>query len=159
MTAKPLRGRLVLHSMSSPLLQSTGDSWLISVGTPATAVRNRSTAEIETEKFLVAKKKKRPQKLQRWIDARKKYKLSHAQIQMARELGMNPERFGKLDNHHQQKWKLPLGAFIEECYLKRFGHFPDKVLSIEDRIRIETDKKIKKREAKALETTDSPQGR
>ena len=107
----------------------------------------------------MAKKKKTPQKYQKWIDARKNFKLSHAQIQMARELGMNPERFGKLDNHHQEQWKLPLGAFIEECYLKRFDHVPDEVLSIEDRIRIENDKKVKKREAKLLAKTDLSQSR
>ncbi len=103
----------------------------------------------------MAKKKKIPQKYQKWIDARKKFKLSHAQIQMARELGMNPERFGKLDNHHQEKWKLPLGKFIEECYLKRFGHLPDKVLSIEDRIKLEAEKKAKKRKRKLIEKTES----
>ena len=105
----------------------------------------------------MAKKKTKSQKHQKWIDARKKYKLSHAQIQMARELGMNPQRFGKLDNHHQEKWKLPLGQFIEECYLKQFGYFPENVLSIEDRIRIEAKKKEKKREAKLLAKTDSTQ--
>ena len=25
---------------------------------------------------------------------------------MARELGMNPEKLGKLDNHEQELWKL-----------------------------------------------------
>jgi hypothetical protein len=35
----------------------------------------------------MAKKKKMPEKYQRWIDARKRYNLSHAHIQMARELG------------------------------------------------------------------------
>ena len=95
-------------------------------------------------------KKKVPQKFQKWIDARKKYKLSHAQIQMARELGMNPTRFGKLDNHDQEEWKLPLGHFIEECYLNRFGKSPERVLSIEDRIRIEAEKKAKKRESRLI---------
>ncbi len=107
----------------------------------------------------MAKKKKVPQKYQKWIDARKEYQLSHAQIQMARELGMNPERFGQLDNHRQEKWKVPLGQFIEECYLKRFGQLPDNVLSIEDRVRIETEKKAKKREARLLAKTDSRQSR
>jgi hypothetical protein len=40
----------------------------------------------------MAKKKKIPEKLQIWIDARKKYRLSHAQVQMARELGLNPKK-------------------------------------------------------------------
>ncbi|MBF8278082.1 MAG: hypothetical protein HW390_3155 [Candidatus Brocadiaceae bacterium] len=66
------------------------------------------------------KKKKIPDKLQAWIDARKTYHLSHAQVQMARDLGMNPKGFRKLANHKQEKWKLPLPLFIEECYSKRF---------------------------------------
>jgi hypothetical protein len=37
-------------------------------------------------------RKKRPnQKMQTWIDVRKRHRLSHAQVQMARELGMNPK--------------------------------------------------------------------
>ena len=36
-----------------------------------------------------------PNKLRPWIEARKKYHLSHAQIQMARELGLNPKIMNK----------------------------------------------------------------
>ena len=61
-----------------------------------------------------------PQKLRPWIEARKKFKLSHAQIQMARELGLNPNKFGSLANHDQQPWKLPLPLYIEELYFKHF---------------------------------------
>jgi hypothetical protein len=43
-----------------------------------------------------------PQHLQDWIEARKRYHLSHAHVQMARELGMNPKKLGKLDNHDQE---------------------------------------------------------
>lgn len=51
---------------------------------------------------------------------------------MARELGMNP-------------------AFIEELYLKRFGkERPDVVHTIEERARLEEQKKAAKREAKRL---------
>ena len=57
-----------------------------------------------------------PLKLKPWIEARKKYHLSHAQIQIARELGLNPKKFGGLANHKQEPWKLPLPAFIEEIY-------------------------------------------
>ena len=53
---------------------------------------------------------------------------------MARELGMNPKQLGKLNNHKQQRWKLPLPLFIEECYRKRFGkEQPDDPRSIEAR--------------------------
>lgn len=79
-------------------------------------------------------KRKTPNKLQIWIDARKKYHLTHTQIQMARELDLNPKKFGGLANHRQQKWKLPLGEFIEHLYLKHFGKTkPDRVVSIEGR--------------------------
>src|SRR5579864_1498022 len=74
-----------------------------------------------------------PNKLQVWLDARRRYHLSDAQIQMARELGMNPRHFGKLANERQERWKVPLPQFIESLYLKRFGKtIPDKVISIED---------------------------
>jgi hypothetical protein len=59
-------------------------------------------------------------KNKKWIDARKKYRLSDTQIQMARELGMNPGKFGSLANHKQEPWKAPLPGFIEDIYFKRF---------------------------------------
>jgi len=48
-----------------------------------------------------------PKKLQPWLEAGKQFKLSHAHIQMARELGMNPRNFGSLANDRQEPWKLP----------------------------------------------------
>jgi hypothetical protein len=47
--------------------------------------------------------------------------LSHAQVQMARELGLNPGKLGKISNHRQEPWKAPLPQFIEHLYLNRFG--------------------------------------
>lgn len=47
------------------------------------------------------------QKLQAWIDARKRHRLSHAHVQMARELGPNPMKLGKVDHHKQEPWKSP----------------------------------------------------
>jgi hypothetical protein len=41
--------------------------------------------------------------------------------QMARELGLNPNRLGTIDNHRQQPWKLPLARHIEHLYLESFG--------------------------------------
>jgi hypothetical protein len=90
------------------------------------------------------------QDLQRWIDARKRFHLSHAHVQMARELGMNPRKLGGLANHDQEPWKAPLPIFIERIYEKRFGKAkPDRVLSIEDRVREIAAKKAKKRERRA----------
>lgn len=59
-------------------------------------------------------------KNKKWIDAKKKFRLSDTQIQMARELGMNPKKFGSLANHKQEPWKAPLPVFIENLYFKRF---------------------------------------
>jgi len=73
-----------------------------------------------------------PQKLRPWIEARGKYRLSHAQIQMARELGMNPKKLGDLANHEQEPWKMPLPLFIEHLYEERFGRKrPEDVRPIE----------------------------
>ena len=58
---------------------------------------------------------------QAWVDARKRHHLSHMHAQMACELGLNPRRLGKIDNHQQEPWKAPLPQFIEHLYLKRFG--------------------------------------
>ena len=76
-----------------------------------------------------------PEEMQRWIDARNRFHLSHAQVQMARELGMNPRKLGGLANHKQEPWKAPLPVFIEQMYRKRFGKTqPDHVVSIEERV-------------------------
>lgn len=84
-----------------------------------------------------------------WIGARNRHRLSHAHVQMARELGMNPNKLGKLDNHDQEPWKVPLPQFIERLYLQRFGRErPDAVLSIEDRLRTMAAKKAEKRARK-----------
>ena len=98
----------------------------------------------------MARKKRKPnQKMQAWIDARKRHHLSHAHVQMARELGMNPKKLGQKDNHRQEPWKMPLRQFIEHLYLKRFGRDrPESVMSIEDRIRREEERRARKREAK-----------
>lgn len=96
-------------------------------------------------------KKKIPEKYQIWIDARKRFHLSHAQIQMARELGMNPKRFGKLANHKQEPWKAPLPEFIESIYVKRFGkERPDLVRSIEQLVKAQDMKKAAPRATRVL---------
>jgi hypothetical protein len=87
--------------------------------------------------------------LQLWIDARKRFNLSHAQVQMARELGMNPKKLGKLANHDQESWKLPLPQYIEHLYFKHFGkEMSETVMSIEDRARQRAAKKQAQQKAK-----------
>jgi len=87
--------------------------------------------------------------MQAWIDARRRHRLSHAQIQMARELGMNPKKFGKIDNHKQEPWKAPLPIFIEDLYFKRFGKDrPETILPIEELVRLKAEKKEAKRKTR-----------
>lgn len=90
-----------------------------------------------------------PKELLPWIEAKKKHRLSQKHIQMARELGLNPKGFGKLDNHKQERWKTPLPQFIEDLYYKRFNReAPDQVFSFEQLNEIKNQKKIEKRAKK-----------
>lgn len=106
---------------------------------------------------MARKKVKTNRKMQAWIDARKRHHLTHAQVQMARELGMNPEKLGKFDNHGQEPWKMPLRQYIEHLHLKRFGRpYPGFVLSIEDRLSLEREKKDARREVKSRPAKETP---
>jgi hypothetical protein len=58
---------------------------------------------------------------EQWALAAKRHRLSAEQVRMARALGLNPTKLGKLDNHRQEPWKAPLPQFIEGLYAKRFG--------------------------------------
>lgn len=97
----------------------------------------------------MVKQKQLSPKYQVWIDARRKYNLSNAHIQMARELGMNPKKFGKLDNHKQEPWKAPLPIFIEDLYFKRFGKDkPENVRSIEQIVKDKKQKQLERKQIK-----------
>ena len=59
-----------------------------------------------------------------WTNAKKACRLNARQVKMARALGMNPRKLPGLRPSPQQRWKLPVGEFIEERYWKRFGGDP-----------------------------------
>ncbi len=87
-----------------------------------------------------------PNKYRPWIEAREKYRLSHSHIQMARELGLNPKKFGGLGRTKQKPWKLPLPEFIEKIYFKHFKkNAPDNVKSIEQFVKEKARKKVEKK--------------
>ena len=97
--------------------------------------------------------KRIPSKLQPWFEARRRFRLSHAHIQMARELGLNPRKFGSLANARQEPWKLPLPEFIAECYRKRFGRSaPAQVQSLEEVVQAEERRRQEKRTRRAEKT-------
>jgi hypothetical protein len=68
----------------------------------------------------VVSKSELPRKLIPWVEAKRRHRLTDEHVQMARELGMNPGKLGKLDNHKQEPWKQPLPEFIETLYRERF---------------------------------------
>jgi hypothetical protein len=93
--------------------------------------------------------KRIPDHLQVWVDARKRFHLSHAQIQMAGELDLNPKKLGKLANEDQELWKVPLPQFLERLYRKRFRRDrPDQVMSIEEKVKKDYQKKLAKKARK-----------
>ncbi|HEX3450291.1 MAG TPA: hypothetical protein VHS97_18700 [Isosphaeraceae bacterium] len=86
--------------------------------------------------------KKRNRKREEWTGARERHHLSDIQVQMARELGMNPAKLGKLDNSKQEPWKMPPGPYIEHLYRKRFEKaYPDNVTSIKERSGLSEEKR------------------
>lgn len=88
-------------------------------------------------------------KYETWVTAQKRHKLSDKHIQMARELGLNPDKLGKIDNHKQESWKAPLPQFIEEIYYKRFRRdTPEVVKSLTELMKEEKVKKEKAKKAK-----------
>ena len=99
----------------------------------------------------MSKKARIPEKYQVWIDVRKRYHLSHVHIQMARELGMNPKKFGRIANHKQEPWKAPLPVFLENIYFKHFGkRRPNDAKSIEQIVKIQEKEKAERRKRKEL---------
>ena len=87
--------------------------------------------------------------IEKWIVTQKKHRLSDTHVQMARELGLNPDKLGKIDNHRQEPWKAHLPEFIEEIFYKRFKkERPDVVKPLkqilkEQEIKTKTKKKEK----------------
>jgi hypothetical protein len=83
-------------------------------------------------------------------EPRHRHHLSHAHVQMARELGLNPKKLGKIDNHRHEPWKQPLPRFIEDLYLKRFRRErPETTMSIEERAQQIEQSKLARREPRA----------
>lgn len=96
--------------------------------------------------------------------AQKRHRLSDKQVQMARELGLNPDKLGKIDNHKQETWKAPLPQFIEDIYFKRFKREepetvkPLKQILEEIEIRKKQKKAEKERKRKELAQGDEVSG-
>ena len=90
-----------------------------------------------------------PPDLQKWIDAKKRCRLSQTHICMAMELGLNPRKLSGLIPNPKQQWKAPLPEFIEDIYEKRFGRTrPKSVQSFQQMSDARTKKKVEQKKAK-----------
>lgn len=89
--------------------------------------------------------------LEKWLVAQKRHRLSDKQVQMARELGMNPDKLGKIDNHRQEAWKAPLPQFIEEIYFKRFKREEPETVKPLKQVMAEMEARKKQQKAKKEE--------
>ena len=69
-------------------------------------------------------KKRRAHDEEAWTNAKKICRLTARQVEMARALGMNPRKIPGLRPSPQERWKLPVGEFIEQRYRKRLGGHP-----------------------------------
>ncbi|MEW5981925.1 MAG: hypothetical protein AB1806_06095 [Acidobacteriota bacterium] len=69
-------------------------------------------------------KKRRAHDDEAWTNAKKICRLTARQVEMARVLGMNPQKLPGLRPSPRERWKVPVGEFIEERYWKRFGDRP-----------------------------------
>jgi hypothetical protein len=100
--------------------------------------------------------KRIPPKLQPWFDARLRLGLSHATVQMARELGMNPKKLGKLVPTAGQGWKAPLPDFVAHCYEKSHGRrMPEKVRTLEQVVEDEERRNEVRRAKRGTESTSA----
>jgi hypothetical protein len=66
-------------------------------------------------------KKGRAHDEEAWTNAKKVCRLTARQVEMALVLGMNSRKLPGLRPSPRERWKLPVGEFIEECFRKRFG--------------------------------------
>lgn len=96
--------------------------------------------------------------LEKWMVAQKRHRLSDKQVQMARELGLNSDKLGKIDNHKQEPWKAPLPQFIEHIYFKRFKREEPETVKplkqilkeMEIKKKLQKEKKEERRKQRAL---------
>ena len=93
--------------------------------------------------------------IEKWIVAQRKHHLTDKHVQMARELGLNPDKLGKIDNHKQEPWKAPLKEFIEDIYLKQFKKSePDNIRSLKQILLDDKRKKEEKKKKRELRKLD-----
>lgn len=88
-----------------------------------------------------------------WIEARKKHRLTHMQVQMARELGLNPRRIGGYAGNEKDPDRPSVGEVIETLFVKRFRKAkPDSVQTIEQLAEAHEEKRAERIATKRTES-------
>lgn len=107
----------------------------------------------------MSKPKRIANKFLPWLDARKKHRLTHLQVQMARELGLNPRRLGGYAGNDKDPNRLSPGEFIEALYLKQFRKTePDVVQTIEQLAAVHEEKRAERISAKLAQAAATSPG-
>lgn len=58
--------------------------------------------------------------VEKWKEAQKKCRLSDKHVQMVRELGLNPDKLGKINNHKQEPRTSPFAYLFGRIVFKTF---------------------------------------
>src|SRR5580658_7945169 len=94
-------------------------------------------------------------KLQPWFEARRRFKLSNAHIQMARELGMNPKKLDSPEDPQAQRI-ASLPEFIAQTYRQRFDrNGPEQIRSLEELVEWDKQRRVEK-QARKQARLDAP---
>ena len=56
-----------------------------------------------------------------WAEAKKKCRLNAEEVQMAKEMGLNPRSLIKNVPAKNEQWKAPVKIWIRDMYAERFG--------------------------------------
>jgi len=59
--------------------------------------------------------------LKLWLEAKKRCKLNDEEIQMAKEMGLNPKGLIKNIPNKNEQWKHPVKIWVRDMYEYRFG--------------------------------------
>ena len=83
-----------------------------------------------------------------WLEAKRRCKFNDEEIQMAKEMGLNPKSLIKSIPNKNEQWKLPVKIWIRDMYEDRFG----KTRGISDYNRIKSKKKIEELPYKIIQS-------
>lgn len=56
-----------------------------------------------------------------WVEAKRKCRLNAEEVQMAKEMGLNPKSLIKNIPAKNEQWKTPVKIWIRDMYAERFG--------------------------------------